>query len=74
MESLQAAGQAHGFSVQVVDPVQEAQGEVISSSMVRRHLQAGDLDAAARLMGRPLTYSVTSFTARHWAAPWAFPP
>lgn len=55
--SLQAAGQAHGFSVQVVDPVRDAQGEVISSSMVRRHLQAGDLDAATRLMGRPLTYS-----------------
>ncbi|HSG20434.1 MAG TPA: bifunctional riboflavin kinase/FAD synthetase, partial [Burkholderiaceae bacterium] len=43
VESLQAAGQAHGFSVQVVDPVRDAQGEVISSSMVRRRLQAGDL-------------------------------
>jgi riboflavin kinase/FMN adenylyltransferase len=57
VESLQAAGQAHGFSVQVVDPIRDDQGEVISSSMVRRHLQAGDLDAARRLMGRPLAYS-----------------
>ena len=55
--SLQAAGQVHGFAVQVVDPVRDAHGEVISSSMVRRHLQAGDLDAATTLMGRPLVYS-----------------
>ncbi|TAK91274.1 MAG: bifunctional riboflavin kinase/FAD synthetase [Burkholderiaceae bacterium] len=49
---LQAAGQRQGFAVESLATVQE-EGVRISSSAVRAALQAGDLDAAATLLGHP---------------------
>jgi riboflavin kinase/FMN adenylyltransferase len=42
----------HGMSAETVAPV-EAEGTVASSTRVRQHLKAGEMDAAARLLTRP---------------------
>ena len=52
---LQAAGQQHGFGVEAMHTI-ELQGERVSSSAVREVLGGGDLEHAARLLGRP--YSI----------------
>lgn len=52
---LQAAGQQHGFGVEAMHTI-EVGGERVSSSAVREALCAGDLEHAARLLGRP--YSI----------------
>jgi riboflavin kinase/FMN adenylyltransferase len=52
---LQAAGQQQGFDVESMHTI-EIGGERVSSSAVRDALGAGDLEHAARLLGRP--YSI----------------
>lgn len=54
LDYLSAAGASAGFGVEVVPPLQ-VDGERVSSTAVRQHLVAGDLDGAARLLGRPYT-------------------
>lgn len=53
---LQAAGQVHGFGVEAMHTI-EIDGERVSSSAVRDALGAGDLEHAARLLGRPYNIS-----------------
>lgn len=48
---LRALGEAHAFGVTVVDPV-VLDGERVSSTWVRERLAAGDVEGAARLLGR----------------------
>jgi riboflavin kinase/FMN adenylyltransferase len=48
---LQAIGERRGFSVMVMQDV-SVDGVRISSSAIRRHLAAGEFDAAAQLLGR----------------------
>jgi riboflavin kinase/FMN adenylyltransferase len=55
-EMLKAAGVRQGFGVEAMDDVLEG-AQRISSSGVRAALAAGDLQAAARLLGRPYTMS-----------------
>ena len=50
---LQAFGQRHGIRIVVVPPVRRG-GEPVSSSRVRRVIQAGRVDEAGRLLGRPV--------------------
>lgn len=50
--TLRTAGGRHGFSVDTVGPV-TLNGEAVSSTAIRRHLAAGDMAAAARLLTRP---------------------
>ncbi len=50
-ETMQAAGVAHGFGVTVVSQVAEA-GEVFSSNAIRAELAQGDVQGAARMLGR----------------------
>jgi riboflavin kinase/FMN adenylyltransferase len=52
---LQAAGEQAGFGVEAMHTI-EIDGERVSSSAVRDALGAGDLEHAARLLGRP--YSI----------------
>ncbi len=52
---LQAAGERKGFVVEAM-PTHAFAGERVSSSAVREALAQGDLDGAARLLGRP--YSI----------------
>lgn len=53
---LDAAGQAKGFEVARMNSY-EVHGLRVSSSTVRQALSAGDMEAAARLLGRPYTIS-----------------
>jgi riboflavin kinase/FMN adenylyltransferase len=55
VRALAAAGPTHGFVVVVATPVKQG-GEVVSSTRIRNALLAGDVEGAARLLGRP--YSV----------------
>jgi len=50
--ALHALGETLGFTLHVVESV-EIGGEPVSSSRIRRLLRAGDVEMAARLLGRP---------------------
>jgi riboflavin kinase/FMN adenylyltransferase len=52
---LQALGDRFGFTAHVVPPM-TVQGEAVSSTGIRAALQRGDVDTAARALGRP--YSI----------------
>lgn len=53
---LEAAAQAHGFSLSVVEP--RADGDTIfSSTAIRAAITGGDMVRAARLLGRPWSVS-----------------
>jgi riboflavin kinase/FMN adenylyltransferase len=54
-ESLCAAGAARGFPVRVIDAVR-ADGEVVSSTLIRTRIAEGRMEECARLLGR--NYSV----------------
>ncbi|HEX6965240.1 MAG TPA: bifunctional riboflavin kinase/FAD synthetase [Gemmatimonadaceae bacterium] len=56
-EVLRALGARRGFGVDVVDAVLDEEGRPISSTSIRRALAAGELDRAARGLGR--FYSVS---------------
>src|SRR5690606_21915410 len=57
---LREQGAQKGFAVQVVDLVGNAHsGEVITSSTIRAALEAGDVERAARWLGRPYTVEGT---------------
>src|SRR5712691_2169635 len=60
---LSELGTKHGFDVVIVPPV-VYRGEVVSSTIIRREVAAGDVSHAARLLGRPfaLTGEVVSGT------------
>ena len=52
---LKEAGARYGFRVDIIDKVEAAeasQREAISSTAIRRALEAGDVEGAARLLGR----------------------
>jgi riboflavin kinase/FMN adenylyltransferase len=53
-ESVQAEGRRHGFEVRVVPPLQ-MEGQIASSTYIRKTLIAGDLDKANELLGHPYT-------------------
>ena len=55
--TLPLLGARLGFDVAVVDTVRDDQGEVISSSRIRQALRTGELERAARWLGRP--YRIT---------------
>jgi riboflavin kinase/FMN adenylyltransferase len=52
IDTLRAAGQVHGFTVEEVGQFL-VDGERVSSSLVREALNRGDLERATRLLGRP---------------------
>jgi riboflavin kinase/FMN adenylyltransferase len=49
---LSELGTKHGFDVVIIPPV-VYRGEVVSSTIIRREVAAGDVSHAARLLGRP---------------------
>lgn len=53
---LRELGHRLGFAVTVVEPVR-CGGDIVSSSLVRRRLLEGDVEAAARLLDRPFRLS-----------------
>ena len=52
IESLRAAGRAHGFGVEQIEPF-VFDGVRVSSTAVRERLELADYAGAARLLGRP---------------------
>lgn len=50
--TLAAAGQKHNFKVVPTDTV-SVDGERVSSTLIRTHLEKGELELAAKLLGRP---------------------
>jgi riboflavin kinase/FMN adenylyltransferase len=53
---LRELGQRLGFEVAIIPPV-EYHGEVVSSTIIRREITAGDVSHAGRLLGRPFVLS-----------------
>lgn len=54
-ETLQAAGEAHGFDV-IVIPSIVVDGEVVSSTLIRQCIADGDIEKASKLLGRRYTF------------------
>ena len=57
---LAEAGPRHGFAVEIVAKVEDGAGDtgrVVSSTAIRRALERGDVEAAARGLGRPYAVS-----------------
>jgi len=54
MNMLKRLGAQHQFAVHEVEPIALA-GETVSSTRVRRLLEQGDLESAARCLGRPFS-------------------
>ena len=52
-EGLRGQGASLGFTVSVVDRIDDANGLKLSSSGVREALKAGDMDRAKAILGRP---------------------
>ena len=52
-EGLRRQGEAHGFTVSVVERIDDPDGLKLSSSAVREALKAGDMARAAAILGRP---------------------
>jgi len=52
VRTLAAAGQKYGFEVVVMPPV-TLDGEIVSSTRIRNALLVGNVESAARLLGRP---------------------
>lgn len=52
-EALRVYGETAGFTVSVVERVDDADGLKLSSSAVREALKAGDMKRAAAILGRP---------------------
>ncbi|GAA4164580.1 bifunctional riboflavin kinase/FAD synthetase [Gryllotalpicola daejeonensis] len=49
---LRALGEAHGFTVELIDDVVGTAGERVSSTRIRQLLAAGEVEQAERLLGR----------------------
>ena len=53
VEVLRRLGETRGFTVEVVPAVEGEDGVAISSTTIRRAIAAGELERAARALGRP---------------------
>jgi riboflavin kinase/FMN adenylyltransferase len=60
---LRELGTRHGFGVEIIPPV-ALEGEIVSSTAIRREIASGKVTHAARLLGRPfaLTGEIVSGT------------
>lgn len=61
IELLRRLEARHGFTAHPVAPVMDEEGRLFSSSLIREHLRAGDVDGAARLLGRSWTLQIPAF-------------
>lgn len=57
IDTLRELGASRGFGVSVLDPVHDANGHPISSTLIRQAVASGNVEAAAAGLGRP--YSVS---------------
>jgi riboflavin kinase/FMN adenylyltransferase len=69
---LRELGRKHGFEVIIVPPVAD-HGEVVSSTIVRRKIAAGDVTHAGRLLGRPFVLTGEVVTGTGTGRRFTFP-
>ncbi len=58
-EDLKALGEKYGFSVTVMPKMQTDSGTAVKSTAVRELIEAGDMEGAAKMLGRPHFYTGT---------------
>ncbi len=71
-ELLHRFAQTRGIDVEIVGPIEVA-GELVSSSMIRSAIRAGELDRARRLLGRPHMVSGRVIQGHHRGRNLGFP-
>ena len=71
-KTLSALGAKLGFEVVIVPPV-VYRGEVVSSTIIRREVAAGDVSHAARLLGRPFALTGEVITGTGTGRRFTFP-
>ena len=69
---LGALAGEHGFTVEIVPPV-TFPGEIVSSTVIRREIQAGNVSHAARLLGRPFVLTGPVVTGTGTGRRFTFP-
>jgi riboflavin kinase/FMN adenylyltransferase len=69
---LSELGTKHGFDVVIIPPV-VYRGEVVSSTIIRREVAAGDVSHAARLLGRPFALTGEVVTGTGTGRRFTFP-
>jgi riboflavin kinase/FMN adenylyltransferase len=69
---LSELGAKHGFEVVIIPPV-VYRGEVVSSTIIRREVAAGDVSHAARLLGRPFALTGEVITGTGTGRRFTFP-
>ena len=72
VELLCRLGEQYGIRVLAV-PLERENGEVISSTLVRRALRAGDMETANRLLGHPFTLIAPVEHGRGLGRQWNYP-
>ena len=70
---LREDGETHGYDVLIEDPVTRADGTVISSSLIRGELQAGNMNEADDLMNGPYKVTGTVVEGKHEGRSLGFP-
>lgn len=70
---LKALGERLGFAVRVVDVQQTRDGEAISSTAIREALRKGEVERAARYLGRPYRITGTVVEGRRRGQKLGFP-
>lgn len=69
---LQTLSSRHGFEAIIPAPL-AADGEIISSTRIRNAIEAGDLMAAERMLGRPFSLLGTVTTGKQYGRELGFP-
>ncbi|MGB9906071.1 MAG: bifunctional riboflavin kinase/FAD synthetase [Candidatus Saccharicenans sp.] len=72
VRELRAFGRRYGFRVSIIKPLRQ-DGQQVSSSLIRRYLQQGRVELAARLLGRPYEISGRIIRGRGFGRSLGFP-
>ena len=71
-DTLKMQGNRYGFLTEILEPTM-FQGEPVSSSRIRRALEAGDVETAAQMLGRDYSFTGTVVANRHIGHTIGFP-
>ena len=71
-ELLCRLGREYGIEV-IVLPLEREKGEIISSTLIRKTLREGDIEAANRLLGHPFTLIAPVVHGRGLGRQWNYP-
>jgi riboflavin kinase/FMN adenylyltransferase len=72
VDLLRELGKRHGFDVHVIPPVRY-EGEIVSSTVIRREIALGKVTHAGRLLGRPFVLSGEIVTGTGTGRRFTFP-